>query len=244
MSSKLFLAALLCTAQLPAQVAVVNAATFRSEVAVGSWASAFGSFGAVTAGEAGVLPIPRVLRGVTVVVDGKESPVNYISSGQINFLIPYAATTGVRPVEVKIGALTLSGTANIVPLAPGIFPQNGDAPPKGAILNQDNSLNAQANPTKRGDVIQIFATGPGPLTTTPDDGTGAGSAPLIESKSKPEVYISGVPASIQFSGLTPGYAGLWQINAVVPNQAFITGKVSVVLFMNGVTSNEVYAFVQ
>ena len=62
--------------------------------------------------------------------------------------------------------------------------------------------------------------------------------------STPEVFIAGVPAAVQFSGMAPGFSGLWQINAVVPERAFITGRVPLQVYMDGVDSNEVTIFVQ
>jgi uncharacterized protein (TIGR03437 family) len=53
-----------------------------------------------------------------------------------------------------------------------------------------------------------------------------------------------VQATVLFSGLTPTIAGLWQINVTVPDQPAISGRVPVVVFMDGVDSNEVAVFVQ
>ena len=42
----------------------------------------------------------------------------------------------------------------------------------GAILNQDNSVNAPDRPAARGQVVPIYSTGLGPLATSePDDAT-------------------------------------------------------------------------
>jgi uncharacterized protein (TIGR03437 family) len=53
-----------------------------------------------------------------------------------------------------------------------------------------------------------------------------------------------VEAQVQFSGLNPDAPGLWQINVFVPDRPFITGRVPVRVFMDGVDSNEVALFVQ
>jgi uncharacterized protein (TIGR03437 family) len=76
-----------------------------------------------------------------------------------------------------------------------------------------------------------------------------GAVPVGENKtvSTPELYIGGVlvpPANISYSGLGGGAPGLWQINAKVPTQSFITGRTPMVVFMDGVQSNEVTIFVQ
>src|SRR5262245_36604023 len=91
-----------CTV-LEAQVTVINGASFRPEqpVSAGAWASAFGAFTGVTQTTATVAPIPKTLGGVTVTVDGVDAPVYFVSSGQINFLIPFQVAAGVRQVQVK-----------------------------------------------------------------------------------------------------------------------------------------------
>jgi len=231
----------LVTAQ---SVVVVNGASFRPEVSAGSWATAGGSFGTVANTTATAFPIPTTLNGVTVIVDGVAAPVYFVSGTQINFLVPYATQPGIRPVQVKTAASTLSGSVKVLSAAPGVFTQDTAIPPKGAIRNQDSSLNTSSSPAKRGEVIQIFGTGPGAVSTTPGDGAAVGSSPLVSSKSTPQVFIGGIEATVQFSGLTPGQTGLWQVNAFVPNQGFLTGRVPVQVFIDGVDSNEVTVFVQ
>jgi len=57
------------------------------------------------------------------------------------------------------------------------------------------------------------------------------------------VTIGGQPAPVSFSGLTPGYPGLYQINAVVPSG--VSGDaVPVVVSVTGQTSPPVTMAVQ
>lgn len=221
------------SSSLPAQVVVLNGASFRTDqpLAPGSWATAFGAFGGVTSATAPGYPLPATLGGVSVSVDGADAPLYYVSSTQINFLIPYRTAAGVRPVAVKTAAATQTGTVRVMTAAPGLFAKEtaNQTPPKGAILNQDYSENTENAPIRRGEVIQIFATGPGALKTAVDDGTAAPGTTLVETVSTPQVYIGGVEATVQFSGLAPGFAGLWQINAFVPDRLFLNGRVPVQL---------------
>jgi uncharacterized protein (TIGR03437 family) len=123
-----------------------------------------------------------------------------------------------------------------------VFVQDTATPPKGAILNQNSTLNTSSNTARRGEVIQIFGTGPGSLSAVPSDGAAVGAT--VTTKSVPQVFIGGVEATVQFSGLTSGQIGLWQVNATIPNQPFVTGRVPVQVFIDGVDSNEVTVFVQ
>jgi adhesin/invasin len=49
------------------------------------------------------------------------------------------------------------------------------------------------------------------------------------------VTIGGKAAQVTFSGLTPGYAGLYQVNAVVPSGITTGDAVPVVLSVAGQT---------
>jgi uncharacterized protein (TIGR03437 family) len=235
-----------CSA-LQAQVTVINGASFRREQPItgGSWASAFGTFTGVTSTTATVSPLPKNLGGVTVSVDGTEAPVYFVSAGQINFLIPGSVAPGIRPVEVKTAGATVTGSVRVISSGPGLFVKDATTqlPPKGAILNQDSTENTSSNLARRGQVIQIYGTGPGALDGTIADGAPAPSSPLVRTKSRPQVFIGGVEAQVDFSGMAPQLAGVWQINAFIPDRPFISGRVPVIVFMDGVDSNEVTIFV-
>jgi uncharacterized protein (TIGR03437 family) len=108
-------------------------------------------------------------------------------------------------------------------------------------VNLNNQPIAAGTPLRRGEAFVIYATGHGELTAALDDGQPAPANPLITTKDKPRVTIGGVEAEVLFSGLTPGLAGLWQINAVVPAAAptganvplvVTQGQVSNVLMLN------------
>jgi uncharacterized protein (TIGR03437 family) len=240
--------ALICAAVSFGQVVVVNGASFRAEqpLATGSWATAYAAIGGAAKATAASSPYPTSLGGVQVLVDGKPAPLYYVDPGQnqINFLVPAGIAAGIRPVRVIVGATQQDSTVRIMSAAPGIFVIDSTvAPGRGAVLNQDYSVNSSSNPAKRGEIIQIFATGPGALSQAIPDGAVAPSDPLVMTASKPQVYISGVEADVRFSGMAPGFAGLWQVNAVVPAQSFISGRVPLKIFIDGVDSNEVSFFV-
>jgi uncharacterized protein (TIGR03437 family) len=244
MLQRLVVASLLLSAGLSAQVAVVNAASFApgAPIAAGSWAAAFGTFNGVSTTTA-ALPFPKTLAGVKVTIEGVDSPLFDVRSTQITFLIPAAITPGLHPIVVTTPSGTVSGTVRIVTAAPGLFTKDTATPPKGAVLNSSGIENSEANPATRGDYISIYGTGPGAFKLPVIDGEAPGST-LNSTSSTPQVFISGVPAQVQFSGLNPVSPGLWQINVFIPNEPFIKGHVPVQIFVDGVASNEVGIFVQ
>jgi uncharacterized protein (TIGR03437 family) len=80
------------------------------------------------------------------------------------------------------------------------------------------------NPLRPGEFVQLYLTGLGKVTL---DGNPS-AAPLTTAQSLdrggslynsvivPQVTIGGLPAQVAFSGLSPGFAGLYQVNAIVP----------------------------
>ncbi|MBY0503837.1 MAG: hypothetical protein K2X03_08000 [Bryobacteraceae bacterium] len=245
---KLPLSALLACAVLSAQIAVVNNASFRADqpVAAGSWAAAFGAFTGATTATATTFPLGTTLGGARVTVGGLDAPLYDVRATQITFLIPGAVEPGVRPIQVILCSTTISGTVRIIANAPGLFVKDAQLPPRGAVLNQDGVNENSANaPARRGEVVSLFGTGQGALSRAVVDGAVPGATPsLASSTAVPQVFIGGVEARVLFSGLNPGAPGLWQVNAVVPENSFIRGRVPVRIFLNGVDSNEVSIFVQ
>jgi uncharacterized protein (TIGR03437 family) len=80
-------------------------------------------------------------------------------------------------------------------------------------------------PAHAGDYLQIYATGLGKATPNGDPAeavlpTGqvapASGSPLYETVATPTVMIGGLPAMVIFSGVGPGYAGLYQLDVQIP----------------------------
>jgi uncharacterized protein (TIGR03437 family) len=85
------------------------------------------------------------------------------------------------------------------------------------VLNQDGTLNTLENPAPAGTVLQIFATGLGPVDPPVSDGqTAAAEEPLNRLMGSIQVLMDGISAEVLFAGLAPGYVGLYQVNARLP----------------------------
>ncbi len=83
-------------------------------------------------------------------------------------------------------------------------------------------------PAAPGDLLQVFVTGLGRATPGGDpagrplplgSAAPADGNPLYRTVLSPAVTVGGVPAEVVFSGLAPGFAGLYQINIRTPQSA-------------------------
>jgi uncharacterized protein (TIGR03437 family) len=94
-----------------------------------------------------------------------------------------------------------------------------------------------SRPARIGEYISIYATGLGDVTNRPGLGSPSLANPLAMTLVAPVVRIGGVPATVTFSGLAPGFSGLYQVNVQVPAGAPTGADVPVVLTIGGETSN-------
>jgi uncharacterized protein (TIGR03437 family) len=216
-------------AQAPAvpQGGVVNGASFRPANATGGGVSAgaivsiFGSNLAASTVVGTSLPLSTSLGGTTLRIGGIAAPLFFVSVGQINAQVPWNAATGTAQLTVTTAAGTSAvASVTIQDASPGLFSQTSNGRGPGAVQNYvsqqqapvSNTPGATVNP---GGIVIIYGTGFGKVTNPPADGAAAGAATQTTLVS-PTVMIGGRQATVQYSGLAPGYVGLYQINAVIP----------------------------
>ena len=94
-----------------------------------------------------------------------------------------------------------------------------------------------SRPAKIGEFVSIYATGLGDVTNRPALGSASPGNPLARTLATPAVTIGGVPATVSFSGLAPGFVGLYQINAQVPAGILTGPDIPIGLTIGGVASN-------
>lgn len=224
---------------------VVNGASFAQgqAVAPGSLVSIFGTGLASGLAVADSIPLSNSINGVTVTFNNTPAPLLFVSGGQINAQLPWELTPGNVTVMVTTnGAASPPTTVPVAPMSPGIF-----AIPSGqaiAINNADGTLAAAAGsiaglttrPANRGDAVIIYANGLGPVTPAVPDGQIAGSNPLAVTVNMPTVTVGGVQAQVLFSGLTPQFVGVNQVNIIVPQGAPTGGQVPLQIQVGGITS--------
>jgi hypothetical protein len=79
--------------------------------------------------------------------------------------------------------------------------------------------------TRSGGTITVWATGLGAVQPAASTGTAASSEPLMRTAVPATVSVGGTDVPVTFSGLAPGFAGLYQVNATV--SPALTGDVVV-----------------
>ncbi|MDP8981090.1 MAG: hypothetical protein M3O35_10915 [Acidobacteriota bacterium] len=179
-------------------------------------------------------PLPPTLDGVSITIGGFTAPIQYVSPTQVNAQVPFEVGLGQQTLIFKGSGGTVTIQVTIVPAQPGIFLVNG----RGAILNQDNSLNTATNPAILNSVVQVFFTGQGLVTPPVATGQPASLTTLMFTNLPTTATIGGAPATVAFSGLAPGFVGLGQANIVVPTLA-TTKDYTLILSVNGQPSNGV-----
>ena len=195
---------------------VVNAASFGKPLTRGSLATVFGPNLTSATAPASSLPLPKLLGGVQVTVGGILAPLVYVSSGQINFQIPFEAPLqGTVPVVVSSnGATVLTINTALSEYAPGMFAYSripGYLDPV-VVHGATNALVTPDNPAQPGETVVVYATGVGSVTNAPASGAGSPGSPIANSVVTPSATIGSSPAAMLFAGLTPGFVGLIQFN--------------------------------
>jgi len=224
---------------------VTNGASFAAGLTPGSIVTIFGT--SISRGVAGIslasgLPLPTSLGGVSVWIGRVQAPLfavaNVRGQEQINLQVPYevsAQTTASIQVNAN-GVWSNTVQVPVLQAHPGIFTVDGKA---GAVLHSvGNALVTASNPAAPNEVITIYATGLGPVGPAPDTGYPAPTRePLARTAATPTVTIGGASAPVLFSGLAPGFVGLYQVNAQVPGGTAPGNAVPVVIAQNGLSSN-------
>jgi uncharacterized protein (TIGR03437 family) len=236
----------------PNPAAIRNAATSAETgtIAPGSWTAIYGDQLADGTKLADTAPFPFNLQGVQVKLGQRPLPIYYVSATQVNALIPWDTppNTEQQLMVLRGSNFSLRDKIPVVERSPGIYTMNQQGDGQGAILIANTATVAApassgingAEPVTRLGYLQIYATGLGSVTNTPADGAPAAGPPqLSETTLLPNVTIGGISAPVLFSGLAPGYVGLYQVNVQVPANAPTGDAVSLVLAVGNAVSNTV-----
>ncbi len=205
---------------------VVSAATFQqSALAPGSLVSLFGVN----------------LNGAAVQFGSISAPVIFASAGQLNLQVPWELQgTSTSSVTVTVNSITSQPQSIALGLAnPGIFSLGAPQGGQGAIVNLAGNVVNANSPAHAGDYLQVYATGLGAVSNTPQTGAEAGVSPLSYLIGKATATIGGVQAPVTFAGLAPGFIGLYQVNVQVPQGVAAGDAIPVIISIGATASNTV-----
>jgi uncharacterized protein (TIGR03437 family) len=238
---------------------VVDNATFGPTLSPGMIAQAYGVLlSGTTPAVASSLPLSNSLGGVQVTVNGISAPVYYASSGVIDFVVPFAVQPGPATVSLSYnGVASNSVSTTIAARAPRILyfqlnTVNGQTFNYGIMINSSDgsypvpmTTGLFSHPAKRGDTVTIYLLGMGSTDQNVADGAPSPASPLANTPTPTVIFGGGfapsaTDAKVLFSGLAPGFVGLYQLNVTIPADAPLGDAVAMEIQVAGATSNPVY----
>jgi glucosylceramidase len=214
---------------------VVSAAHPLPSLSPGALFSIYGTELADEIGSVPFFPLAATMGGASVSISGKPAPLLYVSPGQINAQMPWETGAGDATVSVTRAGVSVSQPVHVSAVGPAIFTL-ADGLRAAAVNFTDGSANSAANPVAPGSFVILFATGLGAVSPPVASGEPALADPLSHVAGTVTVELGGRPVIPDYAGLAPSFAGLWQLNVLVPPET-ASGAVSVVIVLNGVRSN-------
>lgn len=251
---RLFLLAGLCVVSAAAQPLIFNRgiispASFMPStlpggaIAQGGVFSIYGSgMGPTTAVSTSTLPLGTTLSGVTVTVQQGTTVLNaypvYVSASYIEGIMPSTTPLGAVTVRVRYnGTLSNAMPITVASSAFAIFTLNETGNGPGAIQNIVSATsfptNSPTQPATPGQAVVLYGSGLGPVADDVD------APPVGNLPTSVNVFVGGVTANILYSGRTPYYNGIDQINFTVPANAPLGCWVPVYVQTGGTTLSNV-----
>jgi uncharacterized protein (TIGR03437 family) len=214
---------------------LVNGATYLpGPIAPNTWVTLYGkNLAWVTASAgpsdmvAGQWPVKIAGAGVQIQFSGgTPARLSYVSPTQINFLTPAFRISGPATLTlVRDGMVGPAITVTFADVSPGLFQNNSMASAShadGSPINND----APAHP---GEIVVLYGTGFGPPVIPLDDQS---DGRLVTSTDPNAIRLQRIadlrvmlddtvldPEAILWAGLTPGCAGVYQVNLQLPDSA-------------------------
>jgi uncharacterized protein (TIGR03437 family) len=233
---------------------VVNAGSYSLQLAPGDLAAIFGVNLASGTTVASSIPLPVMLGGVSVLVNGVAAPLIYVSPQQINFQVPYLLQPASGSANVVVSVNGLSSNAipiTTVSAAPALLTVDGSGHGQGVII-AGTTLAAAAGsipgvvskPASVGTTVVIYCIGLGAVNADLPDGAAAPFPGPTTIAGTVTATIGGVAVTSIGGFITANFVGLYQVNAQIPPGVASSAAVPVTITVNGVASNTVTMAVQ
>jgi uncharacterized protein (TIGR03437 family) len=164
------------------------------------------------------IPLPTTLGGTSIIIGGLLAPLSFVSPGQVNAQVPFELAPG-KPYQAIVsanGGISTPNDFQVSVVSPGV-----SALPSGLANAQHNDGRSitEDSPAAPGEFIVIYLAGMGSTDFPVASGAAAPSDPLARTQNLPSITLGSQPVPFVFAGLTPGLAGLYQINLQVPADA-------------------------
>jgi uncharacterized protein (TIGR03437 family) len=173
--------------------------------------------------------LPTLLAGVRVIVGGIFASLLYVSPTQVNFIMPASLLPGqTNIVLVRDFIATPTAQITLLDAAPALFAADSRI----AAQHADGSMISPDAPAHPGEVIVVYGTGLGRTDPTQIDGLLPSSAAPIALLNQLQVLLDGQPVPVEnilYAGITPGFAGLYQIDLRLPSQIGATPELRIAL---------------
>jgi len=169
--------------------------------------------------------LPTILGLTRVYVNSVEAPLLYVSDTQVNFLLPAGLVSKALVRVVRNGQTGPEISLDLTPAAPALF-----ASPDGfaIVTHADGSLITAAKPAAPGELVVIYAAGLGKyLRDTTGNEIPLGASQIV-ARASLRVTVNGAAvddARILYAGVTPGCAGVYQINLYLPENSPVDPEV-------------------
>ena len=236
---------------------VLNGASFTTgqAVAPGSLISIFGTNLASTTAAASTVPLSTTLGNVNVSLGGTAAPLLFVSHSaangdQINAQLPWEAAgqSSVQAVVTNGSTASAGVSVPVTTAAPGLFYFTaGSSLYAIAYGNSDGQFavatgavaGLTTHPAKINDpsTLVLLCTGLGPVNPPLQTGHAVEDGKAHTTATTPTVTVGGVPAQVVFSGASPQFVGVYQINIIIAPGTPTGNNVPVQIAMNGITTS-------
>jgi len=220
---------------------MVNSASMQAAVAAGSVVDIFGKNLATTDQAGTTSPLPTILGGACVTMNNVPLPLIATSPGQINAQLPPNMTAGKYSLVVRsldLNVATAPSTVTTTKVAPAVYTlDSGYA----AVYHKDGTPVDSANPASRDEPLVMYASGLGPTTGGKvTAGMPSPSDPLAVTAAV-QVYFGDPSMSqsaviVDWSGLSPGMIGVYQLNLRIPGNHTKGDPLPVMIKVDGTSS--------
>jgi uncharacterized protein (TIGR03437 family) len=151
--------------------------------------------------------LPTSLGGVQVSLGGTPLQLRSVQAGRVIAVTPSTLPANAQ-LEMTVqysGGATGTTVHTAAATAPGLFlTQDPDGGTTVVVEDVVGAVVTQSHPAARGAVVALF-------------GTGFGAVSNGQFSASTQVSVNGVPATVLFAGTVPGFAGLAQVNIIVPD---------------------------